>query len=81
VAGNSEQRWTTERREEQSGVRRAREGRKVEEELLLCPCTRIMPQAHLGRRSLAATGTGFTTTWWARSLVVAGQMVCVGGTR
>jgi hypothetical protein len=65
---------------EQSRVRCACEGRKVEEELLMCPCARIRPRTHVGRHSPAATGTGATTARWTWSSVMTGQMVCVGRT-
>jgi hypothetical protein len=59
-------------RAERSGARCAREGRKVEEELLLFPHA-IRPLAQVGRRSPAATGTSATTAWRVRSSVVTGK--------
>jgi hypothetical protein len=67
-------------RAEQSGVRHAREGNKVEEELMQCPRARTRPRAHVGWCSPAVTGTGATTARSAWSSVVTSQMVCAGGT-
>jgi hypothetical protein len=65
---------------EQSRVRHACEGNKVEEELLLCPHARTRPHAHVGRRLPVVTGAGATTARSAWSPMVTSQMVCVGGT-